>query len=209
SGGIAGVKDKAIDIGVISREITATQNTDNIQYLAIASSPLLLITNETVEGVANLNAEQIRAIYSGEITNWQELGGPDAEIIILDIPEDENEKKVLREHYLGEELNVTPKAVIFAEDDEILEAAASTPFSIGPIALSKEVEELPVNILTLDGVAPTVANINTGKYKLTQTIGIVFRSETTDAVGDFVDFIQSEEAKPKLEEAGYVVLNNS
>ncbi len=207
-GGIAGVKDKAIDIGIVSRELTATENTDNIQYLAIVSSPLLLITNETVEGITNLNAEQIQDIYRGEITNWQELGGPDAEIIILDIPEDENDKKTLRKHYLGENLNVTPKAIIFPEDDEILEAAASTPFSIGPIALSKEVEELSVNILNIDGFAPTVANMKSGKYKLTQTIGIVFLPQIESYTQDFINFIQSEKAEAKLEEAGYIVLTN-
>lgn len=209
SGGIAGVKDKAIDIGIVSRQLTATENTDNIQYLAIATSPLLLITNETVEGITNLNAEQIKGIYNGAIVNWEELSGPDAEIILLDLPEDESEKEILREYYLGENLKITPTAIIFQEGDEILEAVAATSFSIGPLGISKEVEKLPVNILNIDGVAPTVANMKSGEYKLTQTIGIVFLGQTESSTQDFINFIQSEKAEAKLEEAGYIVLTNS
>jgi phosphate transport system substrate-binding protein len=208
SGGIAGVKDRAIDIGIVSRQLTATENSDNIQYLAIATAPMLLITNESVEEVKNLDVEQIKGIYSGAIANWQELGGPDAEIILLDLPEDENEKEILREHFLGENLKITPTAITFQEGDEILEAVAATSFSIGPIGISKEVEKLPVNVLNINGFAPTVANMKSGKYKLTQTIGIVFLGETEDSTQDFINFIQSEKAEAKLEEAGYIVLSN-
>ena len=209
SGGIAGVKDKTIDIGIVSRQLTATENSDNTQYLGIATSPMVLITNKTVEGVTNLNTEQIKGIYSGAIANWQELNGPDAEIILLDLPEDENEKEILREHFLGENLKITPTAIIFQEGDEILEAVAATSFSIGPIGISKEVEKLPVNILNINGFAPTVANMKSGEYKLTQTIGIVFLGQTESSTQDFIDFIQSEKAEAKLEEAGYIVLTNS
>lgn len=208
SGGIAGVKDKAIDIGIVSRQPTATENTDNIQYLAIVTNPMVLVTNESVEGVKNLNTDQIKGIYSGAIANWQELGGPDGEIILLDLAEDENEKEILREYYLGENLKITPKAIVFAEDDEILEALVATSFSIGLIALSKEVEDFPVNILNINGFAPTVANMKSGEYKLTQTIGIVFLPQTESSTQDFINFIQSEKAKKKLEEAGYIVLTN-
>jgi len=208
SGGIAGVKDKAIDIGIVSRPLTATENSDNTQYLAIATSPMLLITNKTVEGVTNLNTEQIKGIYSGAIVNWQELNGPDEEIILLDLPEDENEKEILREHFLGENLKITPTAIIFQEGEEILEAVAATSFSIGPIGISKEVEKLSVNILNINGFAPTVANMKSGEYKLTQTIGIVFLPQTESSTQDFINFILSEKAEQKLEEAGYIVLSN-
>ena len=206
SGGIAGVQDKAIDIGVISRQLRARENTDNIQYLAIVTSPMLLVTNESVEGVTNLDTKQIQDIYSGVITNWQELGGPDTEIILLDLPEDENEKEILREHYLGENLKISPTAIIFQDDDDIIEAVAATSSSIGPTGMSTEIEELPVNILNVDGFAPTVANMKAGKYKLNQTIGIVFLTQTTGPSQDFINFIQTEKAKEKLEQAGYIVL---
>lgn len=208
SGGIAGVKDQAIDIGIVSRELTAGEKTDNIEYSAIVSSPLLLITNESVEQVKNVSAQQIKDIYSGAITNWQKLGGPDAEIILLDLPEDENEKQSLRQYYLGKNLKITPRAIIFPEGEDILEAVATNSFSIGPIGISKAVEELAVNVLNIDGFAPTVANMETGKYKLIQTIGIVFLTPTVGPTQDFIDFIKSKKAGHKLEKAGYIVLSN-
>lgn len=205
-GGIRGVKDGIINIGVISQQLTTTQTLDKIKYIPIVKNSLVLIDNEKVKGVDNLSTEQIQGIYSGTISNWKELGGPDAEIILLDIPEDETEKQLLREHYLGENLQVTPRAIIFPEDNEMLKAVTTTPYSISTVAYSQEIKESTVHILNIDNVTPTQTNIQKGKYKMTQTIGIVFSPEFTSATQEFIDFVLSEEAKEKLELAGYTVL---
>lgn len=206
SGGIRGVKDGLINIGVISQQLTAAEIPETIKYIPIVKNLQLLITNKSVKGVENLNTEQIQGIYNGTISNWKELGGPDAQIILLDIPEDETEKQSLRKHHLGEKLQVTPRAIIFLEDNEILKAVTTTPYSIGIIANSQKIKESDVNILNIDHLAPTLANIEKGKYKMTQTIGIVFSPQPTSATQKFIDFVLSPEAKQKLELAGYTVL---
>jgi phosphate transport system substrate-binding protein len=128
SGGVQGVKDGVIDIGLTSRKLTESEKDSTIQYRAIAQSPMLLATHETVS-IKNLTTEQIKAIYSGQITNWQEFGGPDAAIILLDLPEDEADKKLLRQHYLGD-IQISFMAIGFSEDNQIIQALLSTLYSI-------------------------------------------------------------------------------
>ncbi|MGK7900436.1 MAG: substrate-binding domain-containing protein [Hormoscilla sp.] len=198
SGGIQGVRDEAIDIGLVSRELTKAETSGKLEYRPLVKEALVLVTHSSVTGVTNLDREQLQGIYSGAINNWQDLGGPDAEIILLDVAEDENEKQLLREHYLGQ-TKVRSTAIIFSEDDEVIEAVATQPYSIGPVPLQAELAERPVNILSLNGIAPTPTNISNGKYKMLLTIGIVFPSQPQPPVQDFINFIFSPEGVQKIE----------
>jgi len=208
SGGIRGVQDGLINIGVISQQLTPAETPENIKYIPIAKNFLVLITNENVKGVSNLSTEQIQGIYNGTISNWKELGGPDAKIILLDVPEDETEKQILRENILGENLQVISTAIIFQEDDEVIEAVVTTPYSIGVMANSEELKEFSINILSINNALPNKVNVQNGKYKISQTIGIIFDPGSTSGTQEFIDFVVSQEAKEKLELANYIVEKN-
>ena len=90
SSGIQGVQDGMLDIGAVSHVPEAL---NQLQYIPLPQTPLVMVVHQTVTGIQNLTTQQLRAIYQGSLTNWQELGGPDAEIVLLDFTEDENEKK--------------------------------------------------------------------------------------------------------------------
>ena len=204
SGGVQGVKDGVLDIGLTSRKLIELEKTDLIKYRAFANIPMLLVTDQSASAVSNITGKQLKAIYSGEINNWQQIGGADAKIILLDLPEDESEKQLLRQHYLGE-IKITTGAIVFFEDSDLIEVLQTTPYSIGPVPKEEKVEELPVNILTIDGIAATPENIRNGQYKLVYTIGIVFAAEPTPATQDFINYIFSEAGQQELAAAGYVV----
>lgn len=207
-GAIEGVKKQVLDIGSVSRAITDEEKGDGLTYLPLVKTPLVLVVHESVEGVTDITTEQIKAIYSGEISNWKELQGPDAPIIILDYPEDENEKKVLRESYLGADLEVTADAIVFREDDELIEAAAITEFSIVAIPFEEELEELPVSILSIDGIQPSTENLISGEYVMGITLGIILPQESSSTVIDFLEFVKSAEGQQRLAEEGYITLSN-
>ena len=205
SGGIEGVKVAALHMGAVSREITATETGDELVYLPLVKVPLVIAVHESVTGITDISAEQIKGIYSGEITNWQALGGPDAEIIVLDFTEDENEKQVLRSAYLGSNLAITPDAVVFAEDDELIETAANTEFSIAAIPLEDELTELPMSILSIDGIEPSPENLRSGNYAMTLSLGVVLPETPTAATATFVEFIKSKDGQTILTDADYVL----
>ncbi|MEM6521375.1 MAG: substrate-binding domain-containing protein, partial [Cyanobacteria bacterium P01_C01_bin.70] len=205
-GGIAGVKSAAMDIGAVSREMTPEETGKQLVYRPLVKAPLVIAVHESVTGIADINAEQIKAIYSGKISNWQDLGGPDAEIILFDLAEDENEKLLLRETYLGADLKITPNAVVFAEDDEVLETAATTEFSIAAIPLEDDLSELPITILSIDGVEPSKENLQSGAYPMALSLGMVVPSAPSEATEAFIEFIDSEEGQAALTEADYILV---
>ncbi|MGD1704067.1 substrate-binding domain-containing protein [Dapis sp. BLCC M229] len=209
SGGIRGVQDGLINIGVISKQLTAAETPENLKYIPIAKNCLVLITNENVKGVSNLSTGEIQGIYNGTISNWKELGGPDAKIVLLDIPEDETEKQIFREHHLGENLQVVSTAILFQEVHHILEAVATTPYSIGIMSNSEKLKELTINIPSINNIVPNKTNIQNRKYKMSQTIGIIFSPQATSGTQEFIDFVVSREAKEKLELANYIVVDKN
>ncbi|MEM8505740.1 MAG: substrate-binding domain-containing protein [Cyanobacteria bacterium P01_D01_bin.1] len=205
SGGIEGVKVNAIDIGAVSREVTAAETDGELTYLPLVKVPMVVVVHESVTGITDISAEQIKGIYGGEITNWQALGGPNAEIIVFDFTEDENEKKVLRSAYLGSDLAITPDAVVFAEDDELLATAANTEFSIAAIPLEDDLSELPLTILSIEGVEPSAENMRSGAYAMTLSLGVVLPETPTAATTAFTEFIKSEDGEAILTDADYVL----
>ncbi len=204
SGGIEGVKQATLDIGGVSRQLSADETTDELTYVLMGETPLVIAVHESVTGVTNITPDQIQGIYRGDITNWQELGGPDAEIILLDLPEDENEKKVLRAAYLGDDLEVTSEAVVFAEDDELFETIGNSDFSVAAIPLEEEIEELSVTVLNIDGVAPSIETIQSGDYKMSLPIGFVISKSPAPAVQALVDFMATPEGQDILVEAEFI-----
>lgn len=204
SGGVRSVKDGVISIGVSSRDLTAEES-KGIEYRVFAKDALVVATHENVKGVANLSTEQLKAIYRGDINNWQKLGGPNNKIVVLDRAEDEASKILIRKHFLGKYLRVTSKAALMLKEKHVIETLLSTPDTIGYFSLVKATSEnLPVNTLSLDGVEPTIDNIKNGKYKMTRNIGIVWKTQPSAATRQFIEFICSEEAAQKLETVGYV-----
>lgn len=204
-GGIAGVKNGLVDIGAVSRQLKPQENDSQIEHREIGTDALFLATHPTVKGVTNLQTKDIKAIYSGAITNWRDLGGPDAKIIVLDRPEDESAKRLLRQYYLGKELKTTSQAVILQQEAELIAALQDTPYSIGAFSLAYAItNKLPANHLSLDGIAPTVANLQAGKYQMVRHMGIVFKHSPSEPAKGFIDFALSKNGAEELLKFGFV-----
>ncbi|WP_044290695.1 substrate-binding domain-containing protein [Rivularia sp. PCC 7116] len=204
-GSIAGVKNGLRDIAGASRKLKPKEDDGSVIYKQLATDGLLVATHPSVKGVNNLTTKQLKAIYSGAVTNWQKLGGPNAEIVVLDRPEDESAKKLLRKYYLGKELKTAPEAAIMRYEPELINAVQNTPYSIGAFSLASSIlNKLPVNRLSLDGIEPTPANIKSGKYKMVRTIGIVWNKEPSEATQKYLDFAFSEKGAEILNNSGFV-----
>jgi len=201
---IAGVKEGLLEIGSISKVLKPEENDGTLEYKEIAKDALLVATNSSIKKVKNLTTEQLKGIYSGQIKNWQEVGGNDAKIVVLDRPEDESAKRLLRKHYLGETLTNSPEAVVLREEGDLITAIQNIPDSIGAFSAAYAISnKLPVNYLSLNGVEVIPENIKSGKYSMVRDIGIIYKKAPDDAVKQFLDFILSQEGKRVLIKEGF------
>lgn len=204
SGGIIGVKDGLVEIGAASRKLKPEENKGAIESREIARDALMVATHPSVTGVTNLQPNQLRGIYRGKIWNWRQLGGPDASIIVLDRPEDESAKKLLRQYYLGNTLKITTSAVLLQQEPELIDALQNTPYSIGAFSAAyATANQLPVNRLSLNDIAPTVENIIASKYKMVRPIVIVWKNPPSTATQKFIEFMSSQEGAKELQKSSF------
>ncbi len=206
-GAIASLKNNIVDIAGSSSKLKPEEDNGKIQYRDVALDLLMVATHNSVQGVTNLSTEQLRAIYKGEITNWKELGGPDAAIVLLDRPEDESAKKLLRKYYLEKD-KTTDKAVILNKEGELIDTLKSTPYAIGAFSLATSlIDRLPVNRLSLNNIAPTAQNFAAGKYQMVRQLGVVWQKTPNPDAQKFIDFIFSPEGTKLLQEQGFIPTN--
>ncbi|MFB2982859.1 substrate-binding domain-containing protein [Microseira sp. BLCC-F43] len=203
-GTIAALENDIVDIAGISHQLKREEDNGKIQYRELAKDLLIIATHSSVQGVTNLTTKDLRAIYRGDIANWKELGGPDATILVLDRPEDESAKKLLRQYYLSQD-KTTSKAIILNKEGELIQTLQDTPYSIGAFSLAyASINKLPVNRLSLNGVAPTALNFIKGEYPMVRQMGLVWDKVPSAATQRFIDFIFSPEGVKVLQNNGFV-----
>ncbi len=203
---IEGIKLKVVDVGTIAKSALKVVKNDSIlNFREIVRDLLLVATHPSVTGIKNLTTKNLQDIYSGTVTNWQQLGGPNAKIILLDRPEDESAKQILRKYYLGKDLKNSPQAVVFRKERELIQAIESTPYSIGAFSLAHAVShQLPVNRLSLNGFAPTPANFKTNKYPMVREIAVIWHKNPSAATQSLIQYIFSPPATIAMERAGFM-----
>jgi len=202
-GGIRGVANDDLEIGSVSRELTAEEEQLGLAYFKLSDDGLVLAVHPSVE-IEGLTTGQVREIYRGEHDNWQELGGNDMPITILDRNEDESAKIILRQYVLGPDLEVSSKAVNLFYEPDMVEGLENTPGAVGYFSLGLGLsEEIPVRHLRLDGVEATVENIEDGSYQMIRPLGVVVKTPIAPEIEDFIDWARGQEAAALMRSRGF------
>ncbi len=160
--------------------------------------------------VSDLTSEQIKAIYHGDITNWKELGGKDREIVAFQRPENSGSQTMMR-YFMGDISLKAPQTYekIDAMSGVIREVAqyANEKGAIGysfRYFLEELGQERGVKMLRVDGVYPSVENIENGSYPLTVSVCLITRADSSNPnVERMRDFILSEDGQTIVRKTGY------
>ncbi|MFH1624437.1 MAG: phosphate/phosphite/phosphonate ABC transporter substrate-binding protein [Pseudomonadota bacterium] len=207
-GGLAGVREGDLDIGVLSRALMEEEAKDNLQYLHLAQDGIVFSTHRSVT-VKNITTQQLREIYSGKITNWRHLGGEDKRINVLDRPEYTSPKLVLRNKLFGRNMEVVKTAIVLERPSQMNESLGVIGDSIGYTSLGEIISsDLDVNILAVDGILPTPANVKKNLYRFFRPFGMVIPSAPKKGVMKFVDFIYGDSGIEVMESKGYVPITS-
>lgn len=162
----------------------------------------------------SLTIEQIRQIYSGQIKNWQQLGGFNKPILPFQRPKNSGSQTIL-EHMMGQTPIVTPlKNEYIGDMGGITTSVAAYNGAQGAIGYSfrfflhSMAENKQVKILRINGVAPTAANIANGSYPLTtQLYAITRKNDSRPEVHNFLQWTVSQQGQELIEKVGYVPLH--
>ncbi|MBQ7874249.1 MAG: PstS family phosphate ABC transporter substrate-binding protein [Oscillospiraceae bacterium] len=161
--------------------------------------------------VDNLTTEQVQGIYSGEITNWKEVGGNDEEIVAYQRNEGSGSQSMLIRFMDGKEIMDAPSEQVNDFMSGIVEKVSdyrSKPGSIGfsyRFYLEGIIKNPDIKILSIDGVAPTAENIKNGSYPIvTPLYAVTYEGNDNENVQKLLDWILSDEGQYIIEKTGYV-----
>jgi len=203
SGGVEGVAKGDADIGFVSRSLTDEEQQLGLRYEPLSWDALVFAVHPSVT-IDGLTTEQLRGLYSGEITSWKAVGGPDLPVTVFDRAEGGATKILVRRAVLGEELEVCPGAVEVAQETDMVDAIRGTRGGIGFVSLGwVTARKLPVRVLALDGIVPGVGTTRSGDYPLARPLGLVAKKEAPERVERFLDWATGDEAAALIAGQGY------
>ena len=202
--GIKAVQEGRCDIGLASRNLKSEEAESGLTETVLAYDGIAVIAN-LENPVSDLDVQTIAKIYTGEITNWSEVGGNDVEIVLIG-----------REAGSGtrdgfESITDTEDACQYRQEltstGDVITTVAQNPGAIGYASVASVKDT--VKALTVDGVAPTEETIKDGSYVVQRPFVLVTKTgeELSEAAQKFFDYITSSDANEIIAAAGVVSAN--
>ena len=202
--GVQAVQEGRCDIGLSSRNLKDEEKANGLEGTILAYDGIAIIVNPN-NPVSDLDVETIAKIYTGEIKNWKEVGGNDAEIVLIgreagsgtrdgfeSITDTENKCKYRQE---------------LTSTGDVITTVASNPGAIGYASLASVKDT--VKALKVDGVVASEETIKDGSYVVQRPFVLVTKKDAalSESAQKFFDYITSETANEIISGAGVVPAN--
>lgn len=205
SAGIKNAIEGTSQIGMASRDLKDEEKASGLKETQIAIDGIAVITNKNNE-VKDLTLEQVKDIYTGKITNWKEVGGKDAPIVVVSREDGSGTRDGFQENVGFESEELTKDAQISDGSGNIKSIVEGNENSIGYISFGYVDDK--VNALTIDGVELTVENVKDNKYPIARPFLLVNKEDKISEEGTkFIEFILSEEGQKIVEDKGFISIN--
>jgi phosphate transport system substrate-binding protein len=199
--GITAVSEGRCDIGLSSRSLKDEEKTQGLTETVLALDGIAVVVNPENQ-VNDLSIEQIASIYTGEITNWSEVGGADAEIVVIG-----------REAGSGtrdgfESITKTSEKCQYRQEltstGDVITTVSQNPDAIGYTSLSAVKDN--VKALSVGGVAPSEETVKDGSYAIQRPFVLVTKDgvKLSDAAQAFFDYVTSDKVADIITDAGVV-----
>ena len=201
--GITAVGEGRCDIGLSSRALKDDEKASGLKETVLALDGIAVIVNPA-NPVSDLDVETIAKIYTGEITNWKEVGGNDAEIVLIG-----------REAGSGtrdgfESITDTKDSCKYRQEltstGDVITTVSTNPDAIGYASLAALKDN--VKALTVGGIAPTEDTVKDGSYVIQRPFVLVTKdgAELSTAAQAFFDYATSADAADLIAAAGAVAV---
>ena len=195
NGSGAGIKDVISgisEIGMSSRELKDEEK-NSVEATTVAYDGIALLVNPENK-VKNISLEDVKNVYTGKITNWKQLGGEDAPIVVISREEGSGTRDAFQEivGYKSEEL--TKEATISDGSGAVKTTVAGNKNAIG-FASFEYIDET-VSALNVNDVEPTADNVKGGQYKISRPFLLVTKSDSVTENGQkLIDYVLSPEGQ--------------
>ncbi len=213
--GIAGLINGTTDICASSRKINAKE-----KELASAKGKVPVEISVALDGIAvivhpqnpvdALSIGQLQGIFTGKITNWQEVGGPNQDLLVFSRESSSGTYVFFQEHVMNRQ-DYTPRARLLPGTSALVQGVAADTGAIGYVGIGyvkNSADRIKaISIQDKDGgaaIAPSDNAVKDGSYPIARALFLYTGGEAQGTAKDFVEFTLSEQGQNIVSEAGYV-----
>lgn len=206
--GLASLIDGTCDIADASRAVKsaeldrASKKKRELKAHMIAMDGIAVVVPPT-NSVNGLTKAQLRDIYTGKISNWSKVGGPDLKIVVVSRDSASGTFEAFGELAL-ERKRVRPDAIVQASNQGVASVVARAPGAVGYVGLGYVSAALKA--LTVDGVMPSRATVIVNKYPIARPLFMYTNGVPQGDIKGFIDFLKSPDGQKLVEEEGFVGL---
>jgi len=181
--GVRAAETGAAQIGMSSRHLKESEA--SLHQVTIALDGIAIIVN-AANPVAGLSRAEVAAIFAGEITRWNRIGGPDRPIHFVTREEGSGTRGAFEEMVMGK-TEIAPRALVQDSNGAVREIVASDPDALGYISLG--LVDRRVRAVAVDGVLPTHETILAKRYAVVRPFLFLSREEPAGAARAFIDYV--------------------
>lgn len=203
SAGIESVSQGSSDIGTSSRDLNPAEKSLGLVDTPIAYDAIAVIVHPD-NPVRGLTLAQIRGIFEGRFTNWNEVGGEDLPIGLVNRDEASGTRQAFTTLVLGNGA-FDPQAAVLPGTGQVRSVVAGTRSAIGYISFGFVTPD--VKALAVDGVEPSPATTANGKYPIGRVLHFLTKGPPTGLAKEYIDFVLSPAIQEKVvSDAGFIAV---
>lgn len=207
--GLKQVSEGSVDIGnsdVFAREkLPEAKAAELVDHKVAVTVMAPVVSKEIGTNVKSLTKAQLQDIFTGKVTNWKDVGGPDEAVVLITRPSTSGTRALFTKYALDGKEELSNKSMETDDSGTLVQTVSQTKGAIGYVALSYLMNNNIVTPLAIDGVEPTLDNVYNGKYPVWGYEHMYTKGEATGAVKAFIDFIMSKDYSADIEKQGYGV----
>ena len=206
--GLKQVADGSVDIG--NSDVAAEEKLDASAASGLTDHEVALVAMAPVVSkdlaVDNLTTDQLIQVFTGKVTNWKDVGGPDEDIVLVTRPSSSGTRATFKKYALNGEEEASNQALETDDSGTLTQTVAATEGAIGYVALSYLTDNTDLKAVSVDGVEPTLENVYSGDYKVWSYEHMYTKGDGSEAAQAFLKFMVSDEFASNVEKMGYGVV---
>lgn len=207
--GLKQVAEGSVDIG--NSDVSAEEKLDADVAKTLTDHEVAIVAMAPVVnkdlGITSLTTDQLVSIFTGKVTNWKDVGGPDEEILLVTRPSSSGTRATFKKWALNGEEEASNEALETDDSGTLVQTVSTNKGAIGYVALSYLVNNTDVQAVAIDGVEPTLENAYSGEYKVWSYEHMYTNGEGSKEAQAFIEYMCGDEFASEVEKMGYGVVS--
>jgi phosphate transport system substrate-binding protein len=207
--GIKNVAQGLAEIAMASRQVKPDEIAtygDSFEEFLVAYDAIAVVVSQPIyeAGVTDLSQDEVAAIYSGEVANWMDVGGPDERIYVVAREVGSGTRDTFNEMVMGSIEAETPGVTTYhGSNAEVKTAVTNSDKAIGYVG-KNYVEGGALRAVDYDGAMPFAETIKDGTYPLSRALNLYTFGDPSPGAKEFIEFVLSDEGQIIVAESGFV-----